>query len=323
MPSRREAQACVPAGAALDEPHHQHHRHLSSGPAGPALFVQANSPRTFARLTAAQQATSDPSPDPLDEPRLSQEHGVTFTVARISEPVLRDLGFRLVRVMLSGQDGATLQIMAERIDGTMDVDGCEAITEALSPVLDVEDPIRGEYRLEISSPGIDRPRVRVSDFRRAVGHEAKIELHGEAAQRTGGRRRFRGHIDALEEGGAPMLRLTRSDPKPDEERVIRVPLADIADGRLILTDALIRETLRAAKLAQAEAGDVAEAGGEPADAPPVKGPGRFALRNAQKVGNAQKPSDSQRPAVPKIAVKPRPLMPSGVRAAPTKNPRAP
>ena len=280
-----------------------------SGPNGPALFVQAHPVQAYRRdLYLSLNSASDPAlpTDPLDEPRLSQEHGVALTVARISEPVLRDLGFRLVRVMLSGQDGATLQIMAERPDGTMDVEGCEAITDALSPVLDVEDPIRGEYRLEISSPGIDRPLMRVSDFRRAVGHEAKIELHGEAAQRTGGRRRFRGRIDALdEEDGAPMLHLTRSDPKPDEAAVVRVPLADIADGRLVLTDALIRETLRAAKADQAKAADGDEAGD--AEVPPVKGPGRFALRNAQKPGSAKQ----------------RPLMPSGVRATLRKNPRAP
>ena len=265
-------------------------------------------------------ATPDPTRpiDLLDEPRLSREHGVALDVARISEPVLRDLGYRLVRVMLSAQDGATLQIMAERPDGTMNVEGCEAITEALSPVLDVDDPIRGEYRLEISSPGIDRPLMRVSDFRRAVGHEAKIELHGEVVQRTGGRRRFRGRIDAMEgEGAGSMLHLTRSDPKPDEDVAIRVPLADIADGRLILTDALIRETLRAAKAAQAgqTPDDAAEDGSdasEQATGLPAKGPGRFALRNARKPGAQRAGAD-----------KPRPLMPSGVRSNPKKSPRAP
>ena len=254
-------------------------------------------------------ATPDPIQplDLLDEPRLSQEHGVALAVARVSEPVLRDLGFRLVRVMLSAQDGATLQIMAERPDGTMDVDGCEAITEALSPVLDVDDPIRGEYR----------PLIRVSAFRREVGHEAKSELQGEVVQRTGGRRRFRGRIDALDENdGASVLCLTRSDPKPDEDVVIRVPLADIADGRLILTDALIRETLRAAKAAQAGSmqgeGAASDLGEQAAEEPPAKGPGRFALRNAKKPG-------SQKPGV----VKPRPLMPSGVRSNPKKSPRVP
>ena len=105
--------------------------------------------------------------------------------ARIAAPVLRDLGFRLVRVKLTAQEGATLQIMAERPDGTLVVDDCEAISEALSPVLDVEDPVKQPYRLEISSPGIDRPLMRVSDFRRAVGFEVKIETACAGARTAG------------------------------------------------------------------------------------------------------------------------------------------
>lgn len=234
--------------------------------------------------------------DPLDEPRLSEEHGVAFAVARIASPVLRDLGFRLVRVKLSGQDGTTLQIMAERPDGTMDVDGCEAITEALSPVLDVEDPIKGDYRLEISSPGIDRPLMRVSDFRRAVGFEAKIEM----SVARDGRKRFRGRIEALDDGGGkPVLSLTRFDAGPGEDEVVALALADIADGRLVLTDDLIRETLRAAKAAGDDHGVDAE---RPAEQAPVKGPGRFALRNADRQAAKQKP-----------------IRPAGVRAAFTKS----
>ena len=109
----------------------------------------------------------------LDEPRLVAETGVAARVAAIASPVLEQLGLRLVRVRLLAQNGQTLQIMAERPDGTMTVDDCEAASQALSPELDVADPIAGEYRLEISSPGIDRPLVRVSDLRRAVGHEAQ------------------------------------------------------------------------------------------------------------------------------------------------------
>ncbi len=241
---------------------------------------------------AAQDIASSQSP--LDEPRLSEESGQALAVARLAEPVLRGLGYRLVRVKLSAQDGTTLQIMAERPDGTLAVEDCEAISDALSPVLDVEDPVKQAYRLEISSPGIDRPLMRVSDFARALGFEAKIETR----ELVEGRKRFRGMIEALEEGETgPVVVLTRLDAKPGEPVVIRLPVGAIADGRLVLTDDLIRETLRAAKAAQ-EDGDAidGEAGGavEGAEtAPPVKGPGRFAVRNAGK--------------------KAKPVLPTGVR----------
>ena len=238
---------------------------------------------------------SDDTPDLLDEPRLSQESGQALAVARIAGPVLRDLGFRLVRVKLSAQDGTTLQIMAERPDGTLVVEDCEAISEALSPVLDVEDPVKQAYRLEISSPGIDRPLMRASDFKRAVGWEAKVEM----SVLTEGRKRFRGRIDAYDESGpAPVLALTRFDAKPGEPELVRLPIAAIADGRLVLTDDLVRETLRAAKAA-ADAGngseDAAAEDAPPAAPLPVKGPGRFASRNAEKQ-------------------KARPLSPAGVRS---------
>ena len=93
----------------------------------------------------------------LDEPRLTSETGLAARIARVAEPTLNGLGFRLVRVKLSGQDGMTLQIMAERPDGSMNIDDCELASQNLSPVLDVEDAIAQAYRLEISSPGIDRP----------------------------------------------------------------------------------------------------------------------------------------------------------------------
>ena len=244
--------------------------------------------------------------DLLDEPRLSEEHGVALQVARIATPVLRDLGFRLVRVKISGQDGTTLQIMAERPDGTMDVEGCEAINDALSPVLDVEDPVKTEYRLEISSPGIDRPLMRVSDFRRAVGFEAKVEMSGMIE----GRKRFRGRLDAVDDdGGAPVVALTRFDAKPGDAEAVRLPLAEIEDGRLVLTDDLIRVSLRAAKAAEKETAD--QAGGEDGDvaaspdspdAMPAKGPGRFAARNAARQAKA------------------RPILPAGVRAGFKANP---
>ena len=238
--------------------------------------------------------------DLIDEPRLSEEHGVALQVARVAAPVLRDLGFRLVRVKISAHDGVTLQIMAERPDGTMNVEGCEAISEALSPVLDVEDPIKGEYRLEISSPGIDRPLMRVSDFRRALGFEAKVEM----SVSTEGRKRFRGRLESIDaEAGTPAVTLTRFDAKPGEPETVRLPVADIEDGRLVLTDDLIRESLRAAKAAEKELVEQAGGDGQAAETAPVnpdpaptKGPGRFAARNAAR------------------QAKPKPILPAGVRA---------
>src|SRR6187549_3353007 len=112
----------------------------------------------------------------FDEPRLITEQGVAARVAAIATPVLTGMGYRLVRVRISGTSGCTVQIMAERPDGSMLIEDCEAASRALSPVFDVEDPIDREYRLEVSSPGIDRPLVRRSDFERYAGHEAKIEM---------------------------------------------------------------------------------------------------------------------------------------------------
>src|ERR1700731_3829369 len=117
--------------------------------------------------------TEFPDRQAVSEPRLIAEQGVAAGVAAIAEPVLASLGFRLGRVRISGLSGCTIQIMAERADGTMTIDDCEAISRALSPVLDVADPVDASYRLEVSSPGIDRPLVRRSDFERLAGHEIK------------------------------------------------------------------------------------------------------------------------------------------------------
>ena len=243
---------------------------------------------------------SDTATDLLDEPRLTEEHGVAFHVARIATPVLRDLGYRLVWVKLSGQDGPILQIMAERPDGTLDVEDCEKISDALSPALDVEDPVKSPYRLEISSPGIDRPLMRPSDFERAVGFEAKIETK----ELVEGRKRFRGRIDACGDG---VLALTRFDAKPGEAEVLNLKVAEIADGRLVLTDDLIRETLRAAKAAREAGGLDAEDETEAPEpeTPPEKGPGRFALRNAGR------------------QPKSRPILPAGVKDSFKTRPQKP
>ncbi|PTM40401.1 ribosome maturation factor RimP [Bosea sp. 124] len=176
----------------------------------------------------------------LSEPRLVVETGVAARIAVIVEPAIADLGYRLVRVRVSAQNGCTVQIMAEKPDGTMNVEGCEAVSQAVSPALDVDDPIQAAYHLEVSSPGIDRPLVRASDFERWAGHLAKIDTE----QLVAGRKRFRGILRGVE--GSNAL-LSRDDAKSTEERDVAIPMTLIADARLVLTDALVTESLRRGK----------------------------------------------------------------------------
>lgn len=178
----------------------------------------------------------------IAEPRLIVEQGMAARIAAIASPVLNGMGYRLVRVRVSGTSGCTVQIMAERPDGTMAIEDCEAASRALSPVFDVEDPIDREYRLEISSPGIDRPLVRCSDFTRAAGHEAKIEMTIGVGPE--GRKRFRGIVLGVE-GEAAKLR--RKDAAEGEPAEVLLPIADMAEARLVLTDELVRESLRRGK----------------------------------------------------------------------------
>ena len=154
---------------------------------------------------------------------------------------------RLVRVKTSRRNGMTLQIMAERPDGTMTVADCEAISRDVSPALDVEDPISEAYHLEVSSPGIDRPLVRRSDFERWSGHVAKIEL----AVPVDGRRRFRGTLLGLEDNDVALKVDDAAEGAPDR---FRLPLATIGEAKLVLTDALIEDTLRQAKATRSAAG---------------------------------------------------------------------
>jgi ribosome maturation factor RimP len=229
-------------------------------------------------LKLSQEQTSQ---DLLDEPRLVTETGVAARVAQIAGPVLQDVGYRLVRVKISSANGMTLQIMAERPDGFMSVNDCEIASTALSPILDLEDPLSQAYHLEMSSPGIDRPLVRISDYVRAIGHEARIEL----AVLHQGRKRYRGWIEGVDgEGREALLRLRRMDAKADEEADVKIPMGDIDDARLVLTEALIRESLKAGKLAlqnedEAAPEDENATGG---NQPIRKGPGRFAMRNQLK-----------------------------------------
>jgi ribosome maturation factor RimP len=193
---------------------------------------------------------TDPTIDAVDldllaEPRLVTEPGMAARVSAVAGPVLRGMGYRLVRIKVSGEQGCTVQIMAERPDGTMLIEDCEAISKALSPVLDIADPIDRAYRLEISSPGIDRPLVRRSDFERYAGHLVKIEM----AVAHQGRKRFRGTLGGIE-GGTVHLR--RDDTPVGEDGDVALVLEDIADARLVLTDELIAESMRRGKIAERE-----------------------------------------------------------------------
>ena len=173
-----------------------------------------------------------------NEPRLVVETGVAARIAALIEPALGTLGYRLVRVKVTGRDGGTLQVMAERPDGSFTIEDCQATSRALSPILDVEDPIDGAYRLEVSSPGIDRPLARRSDIERALGHEAKIEM----TMMVDGRKRFRGIIEAIENDS---VKLKSTEGKADA----LLPMSEFADAKLMLTDALVDESLRREKRA--------------------------------------------------------------------------
>jgi ribosome maturation factor RimP len=180
-----------------------------------------------------------------EEPRLITEPGRAARVATLAEPVLAGLGYRLVRVRISAAAGCTVQIMAERPDGSMAIEDCEAVSRALSPVFDASDPVEGPYRLEISSPGIDRPLVRRSDFDRYAGHVAQIEMLAP----IDGRKRFRGELLGTQKVGTQdeRVRLRRTDPAAPDNPEVLLPIDDMAEARLVLTDALIAEALRRSK----------------------------------------------------------------------------
>lgn len=195
------------------------------------------------------------------EPRLIVEPGLSARVAALVEPVLDGLGYRLVRVRVSGADGCTVQVMAERPDGTMTIDDCEAASRALSPVLDASDPVDRAYRLELSSPGLDRPLVRQSDFDRYAGNIVKIEM----ATPIEGRKRFRGLLLGAEGNHA---RLQRDDAPAGEPADVLLPIEEMAEARLVLTDALIAESLRRGKQTERQS---AQNDNQPHDNQPHRG----------------------------------------------------
>ena len=168
----------------------------------------------------------------LTERRFIKETGLEAQIARIVEPVANDLGYSLVRVKITQENGLTLQIMAEDANGRFAITDCERLSKDISPALDVEDPIDREYHLEVSSPGIDRPLVRARDFRTYIGHEAKIEL----GELVNGRKRFRGIIAAVDDES---VTIKLPDAPKDTDPNHRLPLSALAEAKLVMTDALM------------------------------------------------------------------------------------
>jgi len=162
------------------------------------------------------------------------------TLVSIVEPVAEAEGFELVRVRITGSNDKTLQVMAERPDKTMSAEDCATLSRAISLVLEEADPIEGRYTLEVSSPGIDRPLTRLADYVDWQGYEAKIELN----RMVEGRKRLRGVLGGVEDGNVCL------DLEGEEETAL-IPFDWIAGGKLILSDQLIAESLKAAKQAAA------------------------------------------------------------------------
>lgn len=186
--------------------------------------------------------------------RFLRETGISAEIAALIEPALSDMGFRLVRVTSSKRDGGTIQIMADKPGGAIDVDDCAAISRRISPLLDAHDPVEGRYYLEVSSPGIDRILVRPSDFEDWAGYEAKVELK----EIVGSRRRFRGILEGYEDGE---MRLSVKLDDKSEPQTIGLPIDLIQDAKLVLTDDLIKASFAKAKAAGrkwAEGGEVDE-----------------------------------------------------------------
>jgi ribosome maturation factor RimP len=156
----------------------------------------------------------------------------TNSITRLIEPSLAAMGYRLVRVAMTGGRRATLQVMAERLDDLgMTVEDCAELSQSVSALLDIHDPIVGSYTLEISSPGIDRPLVRSEDYDRFTGFEAKIEL----VTPVEGRKRFRGRLLGTLQGTVRLL---------TDGGEIGLPLDAVARAKLVLTDDLIATAKR-------------------------------------------------------------------------------
>jgi ribosome maturation factor RimP len=166
-------------------------------------------------------------------------------LATIVAPVVEGMGFELVRLRLMGGKRAVLQIMAERPEGGIEIEDCARISRAVGAALDVEDPISGEYTLEVSSPGIDRPLTRLKDFQRYAGYEAKLET----SEAIDGRRRFKGELAGVQDGEV-LVEIP--------EGVIGLSFDLLADAKLVLTDALVAESLASRKAQGFDPGELPE-----------------------------------------------------------------
>ncbi len=166
-------------------------------------------------------------------------------LAGIVAPTIEGLGFELVRIRLMGGKRATLQIMAERPEGGIEVEDCARISRTVSAVLDVEDPISGEYTLEVSSPGIDRPLTRLKDFERYQGYEVRLET----SELIDGRKRFRGVLHGVE-ASEVLIEIP--------EGTIGLDFDWLTDAKLVLTDKLIAESLATRKAQGFETGEIDE-----------------------------------------------------------------
>lgn len=164
-------------------------------------------------------------------------HGQPRKIFDLLSPSARAANFEIVRVRYGLHDGHTLQIMAERPDGKMNVAGCEELSNLISAILDVEDPISGEYNLEVSSPGIDRPLTRPKDFERWAGFEAKLEL----SEAIDGRKRFRGNLQGFEDGEVLIEHQVEGQ---SDVQIIGLDFASIAEAKLVMSDDLITESLK-------------------------------------------------------------------------------
>ena len=171
----------------------------------------------------------------MDE-RFISETGQAAAIADLAIPVLQELGFDLVQVKLTGQDGATVQILIERPGGVVTIADCTQVSRRLSPLLDADDPLPGGYYLEVSSPGINRPLVRPRDFVTWAGHQAKVELK----ELVDGRRRFRGEIEGFEDGE---LRLRVDLDEYDKPQALGLNVNLIQEAKLVVNDAAIKAAL--------------------------------------------------------------------------------
>ena len=210
-------------------------------PGNPLFFVTKMAATEALEASAAVNAATSAT-----DPRLIAELGLPARVAAVAEPLIESLGYRLVRVKVSASEGCTVQIMAEQPDGSMTVEDCETISRALSPLLDEANLIEAAYRLEVSSPGIDRPLVRKSDFERFAGHVVRIEMEIP----VNGRKRFRGELVGVEEDAA---RLKRDDAAEGEEAEVLLPIEEMSEAKLVLTDDLVTQALRREKHAKRQA----------------------------------------------------------------------